>query len=55
MDGLKFKIKGIEFDISYKSILITIAVLIGLILLIFGTVTLIEIKNSYKDIKEFFE
>jgi len=55
MDGLKFKIKGIEYDISFKSILLTIAILIGLMLLIFGVVTLIEIKNSYKAVQEFFE
>lgn len=55
MNSLKFKIKGVEFDISYMSIFLTVLVLVGLILLAFGLVTILEIKKAIDEAKEFIK
>ncbi len=55
MNSFKFKIKGTEHEISYMSIFLTVIVSVGLILLIFGLVTLLEIKKAWDEAKEFIK
>ncbi len=55
MNSFKFKIKGIENEISYMSIFLTVAVLVCLVLLTFGLVTLLEIKKAWEEVKEFIK
>ena len=55
MKSIKFKIKDIEFEISYKLILTTVAVILCIILLFMGYVTLVDIKKVIKDGRELIE
>ena len=55
MDSIKFKIKGIEFEISYRLIFTTVAILLGIILLFMGYVTLVDIKEVIRGGKEFIK